>query len=58
LKVKGDGFGLLRTTVPVQLFNSLFEMSAESSLPESNAIVYVVDDDLSVRGKPHSNFDC
>src|SRR6516225_7229730 len=33
----------------VQPFNSLFDMSAESALPESKAIVFVVDDDLSVR---------
>ena len=33
----------------VQPFNSLFNMSAESALPESTAIVFVVDDDLSVR---------
>jgi FixJ family two-component response regulator len=35
--------------VPAQPFNSLFEMSAESPLPESKAIVFVVDDDLAVR---------
>jgi hypothetical protein len=37
LKVTGDGFGRLRTTVPAQPFNSIFEMSAESPLPEPNA---------------------
>jgi FixJ family two-component response regulator len=36
-------------TVPARPFNSLFEMSAESPLPEFEAIVFVVDDDLSVR---------
>jgi hypothetical protein len=30
LKVTADGFGLRRTTVLAQPFNSLFEMSAES----------------------------
>jgi FixJ family two-component response regulator len=35
--------------VLAQPFNSLFEMSAESSLLGTKAIVYVVDDDLSVR---------
>jgi FixJ family two-component response regulator len=49
LKVTADGFGLRRTTVLAQPFNSLFEMSAESPPQGSKAIVYVVDDDLSVR---------
>ena len=33
----------------MQPFNSLFEMPAESPLPESKAIVFIVDDDPSVR---------
>jgi hypothetical protein len=49
LKVTADGFGPLQTTVLAQPFNSLFEMSAESPPQGSKAIVYVVDDDLSVR---------
>ncbi|MBV9275475.1 MAG: response regulator transcription factor [Verrucomicrobia bacterium] len=35
--------------VPVQPFNSPFEVSAESPLPKFKAIVFVIDDDLSVR---------
>jgi hypothetical protein len=49
LKVTVGGYGPLRTTVPAQPFNSRFEMSVESPLPEFKAIVFAVDDDLSVR---------
>jgi len=49
LKVTADGYGPTRTIVPAQPFNLLFEMSIEEPLPESNAIVFVVDDDVSVR---------
>jgi FixJ family two-component response regulator len=43
------GFGSLPTTVLAQPSNLLFEMSAESAFPKSEAIVFVVDDDLAVR---------
>src|SRR4029077_10480072 len=49
LKVTADGCGPPRMTALAQLFILLFEMSIESSLLGSKAVVFVVDDDVSVR---------